>query len=251
MAVDTTTRRRAVSARTKPGARVRRTVAPGAGHAGDTRVVGSGCAPIGDGAATRVGVTVDARISDSTLAQITEAAGAGIAETARTARGSQTSAPGAPVLIFEVDAAGAPEKAAPARRVQVRLIGSVRGTRDSSGKRLAQEELSAVLVLRALTPSRLLSCVRAVTRGGASMPPEVLCQMLPATADADQRRPDLAPREYEVLRLLADGDTTRDIAERLSYSERTVKSIVHDLLEKLNGRTRAHAVALAVRQGVI
>ncbi len=50
---------------------------------------------------------------------------------------------------------------------------------------------------------------------------------------------------------LADGDSTRDIALRLSYSERTVKNIVRDLLVKLNGRTRAHAVALASRQGLI
>ena len=51
--------------------------------------------------------------------------------------------------------------------------------------------------------------------------------------------------------MLADGESTRGIAERLSYSERTVKNIVRDLLVKLNCKTRAHAVALAVRQGVI
>ena len=61
----------------------------------------------------------------------------------------------------------------------------------------------------------------------------------------------LAPRELGVLRLLAEGDDTRDIAGKLSYSERTVKNIVHDLLVKLNCRSRAHAVALATRQGVI
>ena len=51
--------------------------------------------------------------------------------------------------------------------------------------------------------------------------------------------------------MLADGESTRGIAQRLSYSERTVKNIVHDLLAKLNCKTRAHAVALAARQGVI
>jgi DNA-binding CsgD family transcriptional regulator len=172
-------------------------------------------------------------------------------DTALDGPGSPAASPGAPVLIFEVDAAGVPDQAAPARRCQVRLIGSVRSSQDGSGKRLAQQELSAVLVLRALTPSRLLSCVRAVTRGGAPLPPEVLCQMLPAGKAPDGAGPQLDSREYEVLRLLADGDTTREIAERLSYSERTVKNIVRGLLEKLNGRTRAHAVALAVRQGVI
>ena len=68
---------------------------------------------------------------------------------------------------------------------------------------------------------------------------------------ADAREPQLSDREYEVLRMLAEGESTRGIATQLSYSERTVKNIVRDLLVKLNGKTRAHAVALATRQGVI
>ena len=51
--------------------------------------------------------------------------------------------------------------------------------------------------------------------------------------------------------MLADGQSTREIAERLSYSERTVKNIVRDLLIKLNCKTRAHAVGFATRRGVI
>lgn len=61
----------------------------------------------------------------------------------------------------------------------------------------------------------------------------------------------LTDREFDVLRLLADGSTTREIAEDLSYSERTIKNIVHSVLQKLNCRTRAHAVALAARHGVV
>ena len=59
----------------------------------------------------------------------------------------------------------------------------------------------------------------------------------------------LACRELNVLRLLAEGSTTREIAGELSYSERTVKNIVHDTLAKLHCRTRAHAVAVMARQG--
>ena len=106
---------------------------------------------------------------------------------------------------------------------------------------------------RALTPSRLLSCVQAVTTGSRSLPPELLRET-PAGSrpnKGDPKDAQLAPRELDVLRLLADGDSTRDIAKQLSYSERTVKSIVHDLLEKLNSRTRAHAVASATRHGIL
>ncbi len=154
-----------------------------------------------------------------------------------------------PVLIFEVDTAAFGDHAEQRGRGGVRLLGSMR-TGDGSRARLpADQEISAVLVLRALTPARLLSCVRAVTRGGDAMPPELIRQMLPAGEPHVHRQ--ITHREHEVLRLLGEGCTTRSIAERLSYSERTVKAVVHDLLEKLNCRTRAHAVALAVRQGVI
>jgi DNA-binding NarL/FixJ family response regulator len=53
------------------------------------------------------------------------------------------------------------------------------------------------------------------------------------------------------LRLLAEGSDTRGVAEDLCISERTVKNVVHDVLTKLNCRTRAQAVALATREGVI
>jgi DNA-binding NarL/FixJ family response regulator len=76
--------------------------------------------------------------------------------------------------------------------------------------------------------------------------------MVPRPDDANGDRPeDLTSREQAVLHMLADGLTTREIAEELSYSERTVKNIVHDVLEKLGCRTRAHAVAIATRHGVI
>ena len=61
----------------------------------------------------------------------------------------------------------------------------------------------------------------------------------------------LASTALTPARLLADGATTRDIAEWMSYSERTVKNIVHDVLVKCHGRTRAQAVAVAARRGVI
>jgi DNA-binding NarL/FixJ family response regulator len=99
----------------------------------------------------------------------------------------------------------------------------------------------------------MLEFVRAVTKGGASVPTELLAELLPdANTRPDGFRPDeLTGRELAVLRMLADGLATREIAERLSYSERTVKNVVHDLLEKLGCRTRAHAVAMATRYGVI
>ena len=54
-----------------------------------------------------------------------------------------------------------------------------------------------------------------------------------------------------MLRLIADGHATREVAEELCYSERTVKNVLHDVVTKLDARTRSHAVAHAVRAGLI
>jgi DNA-binding NarL/FixJ family response regulator len=61
----------------------------------------------------------------------------------------------------------------------------------------------------------------------------------------------LYSREVEVLRLLADGLDTLEIAKRLSYSERTVRNIIHGVLSRMKLRNRVHAVAYALRNGVM
>jgi DNA-binding NarL/FixJ family response regulator len=61
----------------------------------------------------------------------------------------------------------------------------------------------------------------------------------------------LTDREQQVLALIADGHPTREVAARLCYSERTVKNVLHDIVTKLNARSRSQAVAFAVREGLI
>jgi DNA-binding NarL/FixJ family response regulator len=58
-------------------------------------------------------------------------------------------------------------------------------------------------------------------------------------------------REIEVLRLIGDGLANREIGVRLFLSEETVKSHVRHLLAKLQARSRAHAVAVGFRRGLI
>lgn len=58
-------------------------------------------------------------------------------------------------------------------------------------------------------------------------------------------------RETRVLTLLAEGSDTREIARRLNYSERTVKSIIGDITTRFGLRNRSHAVAYALRAGLI
>jgi DNA-binding NarL/FixJ family response regulator len=61
----------------------------------------------------------------------------------------------------------------------------------------------------------------------------------------------LTEREVSVVRLLAEGYDTAEIARRLYYSERTVKNIIHDITSRLELRNRTHAVAYAIREGLI
>lgn len=118
---------------------------------------------------------------------------------------------------------------------------------------VSHNEVLAVLHRGSLTVSQLLGTIRTAAerlqpRAGHGGPPRTLLGTAEVPAPSV---PQLSKREHQVLRLLAEGESTRGIAQRLSYSERTVKNIVHDLLVKLDCRTRAHAVALAARRGVI
>ena len=67
------------------------------------------------------------------------------------------------------------------------------------------------------------------------------------------RPPEIAPtaRELEVLQLIADGLANREIGGRLFLSEETIKSHVRHLLAKLQARSRAHAVAVGLRRGLV
>jgi DNA-binding NarL/FixJ family response regulator len=61
----------------------------------------------------------------------------------------------------------------------------------------------------------------------------------------------LQPREVDVLRLLAEGLSTNEIATKLNYSERTIKTIIHSMMTRLGLRNRPHAVAYAMRVGAL
>ena len=104
-----------------------------------------------------------------------------------------------------------------------------------------------------LTPDRLAASVRAAARGAGVMAPELLDTLCRGVVERGSRplAPALNERERLVLRLVADGHQTREVAAELCYSERTIKNVLHDVVIKMNVRTRSQAVAQAVRQGMI
>jgi DNA-binding NarL/FixJ family response regulator len=68
---------------------------------------------------------------------------------------------------------------------------------------------------------------------------------------ADHRSPSFDTREVRLLELIADGNSTREIAEQMSYSERTIKKLITELEERLQARSRPQIVAQAIRRGLI
>ena len=116
------------------------------------------------------------------------------------------------------------------------------------------------LVRRAeATPDRLVRVICGAATGEGSVPPDLLGRLLDQVGTLQRQvlRPrgltftGLASREIEVLKLVADGYDTAEIAQHLAYSERTVKNVLHDVTTRLQLRNRSHAVAYAVREGLI
>ena len=108
-----------------------------------------------------------------------------------------------------------------------------------------------------LTQDVLQAAIQAAEGGAAVVSPGLLAAMLrsssPEVVDGSARAggPRLTDREQSILGLIAEGHPTREVAQQLCYSERTVKNVLHDIVMKLNVRSRSQAVAHAVRDGLI
>ncbi|GLY00710.1 MULTISPECIES: response regulator transcription factor [Actinoplanes] len=117
----------------------------------------------------------------------------------------------------------------------------------------------AILPRAVVTAERLAHSVLAAASGGGVMPPNLVGELLKHVErlQRDVLTPNglnasgLTSREIDVLRLMADGLDTNEIADELCYSERTVKNVIYGLNHRLKLRNRSHAVAYAVRSGVI
>ncbi|MCC8246898.1 helix-turn-helix transcriptional regulator [Saccharothrix luteola] len=116
----------------------------------------------------------------------------------------------------------------------------------------------AILPRAAVTDQLVLRSVLTAAAGGGAMPPNMVAELLRhvqrlqrQVLEPDGGRDRLSARETDVLRLMADGLDTAEIAGRLSYSERTIKNVFYGITTRLNLRNRPHAVAYALRKGMI
>ncbi|MFI6778066.1 LuxR C-terminal-related transcriptional regulator [Nocardia sp. NPDC050412] len=103
-------------------------------------------------------------------------------------------------------------------------------------------------ILKDTPPVQLLAAVRSAAAGESVLSPAVASKLMIRVRRADTT---LSPREIEVLRLVANGSSNREIAKDLFLSETTVKSHLVHIYAKLGVRSRTSAVARAREQGAI
>jgi DNA-binding NarL/FixJ family response regulator len=123
----------------------------------------------------------------------------------------------------------------------------------------AEAGVTGVIRRSEATAGNLAAAIRSAAAGEGSLPPDLLGRLLRQVGQLQRQVlsprgltfSGLTEREAAVLRLLADGYDTAEVGRRLFYSERTVKNIIHDVTSRLELRNRAHAVAYAIREGLI
>ena len=123
----------------------------------------------------------------------------------------------------------------------------------------AEAGVTGVLRRSEATPGNLAAAIRSAAAGEGTLPPDLLGRLLRQVGQLQRQVLSprgltflgLSERETKVLRLLSEGLDTSEVGQKLFYSERTVKNIIHDVTSRLELRNRTHAVAYAIREGLI
>jgi DNA-binding NarL/FixJ family response regulator len=123
----------------------------------------------------------------------------------------------------------------------------------------AEAGVCGLLRRASATAEALTRAVVRVANGNGDVPADLIAKLLDQLGRLQRHvltprgltAAGLTERETEVFRMVADGMDTADIARELSYSERTVKNIVHAVTTRLQLRNRSHAVAYVLREGLI
>lgn len=108
-------------------------------------------------------------------------------------------------------------------------------------------------LLKDCTPEDLSRAIKTVYAGDTIMAPEIARKMLLAFEEADEEpsAPHLTERELEIITALAHGQGNKQIARKLSISEKTVRNHISNIYKKLHVYDRTQAVLYAIREGLI
>jgi two-component system nitrate/nitrite response regulator NarL len=115
-------------------------------------------------------------------------------------------------------------------------------------------------LLKDLRPEQLFDMIRSVMRNETPLSPAIAGRLLQeirngattriTSTEPPPEEPSVTPRELEILQLVAEGMSNKEIGKRLWITEGTVKNHVHNALEKLHMKNRIQAAAYIVRQGL-
>lgn len=131
---------------------------------------------------------------------------------------------------------------------------------DDAGLMSAIERgVCAVSLRHEATPERLAQLAAKAADGQGALPPDILGRLLKQVSRLQHNVLEpmgltlsgLSSREIEVLKLVAAGLDTHEIAHELAYSERTIKNVLHDVTSRFHLKNRSHAVAYAMKEGFI
>jgi two-component system, NarL family, response regulator LiaR len=110
-------------------------------------------------------------------------------------------------------------------------------------------------ILKDADPDTMLRAIRAVANGesllGSSIAQKVMRQFSVLPSKNIPLYDDLTPREIEILKLIAEGLSNKEIAHRLVISEKTVKNHINNIFSKLHVLDRSQAVIYAIRKGLV
>ncbi len=120
-------------------------------------------------------------------------------------------------------------------------------TSDSDGEiQRAMRAGACAYVLKSMPKNELLGVIRSVHSGKKHIPPEVAARLAEHLGEED-----LSQRELQVLRLIRDGHRNKEISDKLAIAETTVNFHIKNIVEKLHANDRTHAVAIALRRGLL
>jgi DNA-binding NarL/FixJ family response regulator len=163
------------------------------------------------------------------------------------------------VVADELDASVLADMRAMRGRGIRRVVLLISRVDDRSLLAAAEAGVTGVVRRNEATPGNLAAAIRSAAAGEGTLPPDLLGRLLRQVGQLQRQVlsprgltfSGLTEREASVLRLLADGFDTAEVGRQLFYSERTVKNIIHDVTSRLELRNRSHAVAYAIREGLI
>jgi len=123
---------------------------------------------------------------------------------------------------------------------------------DSDAARFAAIEAGAsAFIHKSQAASEVVNAIRTVAAGGTLFTPRTIATLLNKRREMDSQLESLTPREKEVLRLMAEGTSSRNIAARLGISYTTVRTHIRSLGSKLGVHSKLEAIVKARELGLI